>query len=378
MEEIHVETSTQIAELRKQIANELIRIGKLPSSCSPNYIRLRDRYALNPGKILRDGKTINENQIFLCDHKTISVQILDHEEDLPSNETGDVIVFLQRWQRSTWSLRERIEMLLPGSYTVRDVAKGLASFYQIPFPNIKVLVVPKENSFYLSDLNQHAPKGNYGRMWFDPKYERKLMRYMSHDMRVQDGDLIIIQDCEEPLKELTPADLKSIEIVTTANSTSSYYGGSNYYSSNYYGYNSYAGGASTSTSAISTNTVDWSTPYDAVSKSISAKGKSLGGSTGNTGIKIKTHKERLKEQSLESSQNTSSEVLSPTAAFEGTPDLMNTNEEDELKLLQKIDENIQDINTESAYQSTYPNYLRNNSPTTAAEGIYEDYSAFID
>ena len=65
----------------------------------------------------------------------------------------------------------------------------------------------------ISELNQKSPIRNYGRSWFDPSKEKKLLKFMSHEMRVQDGDLILLQDSSEPLKELTKADLKSIELV---------------------------------------------------------------------------------------------------------------------------------------------------------------------
>lgn len=55
------------------------------------------------------------------------------------------------------------------------------------------MVVPKDVEFYISELNQKSPRSNYGRSWFDPNQESyKLLKYTSHDMRVQDGVTIYI------------------------------------------------------------------------------------------------------------------------------------------------------------------------------------------
>ena len=84
------------------------------------------------------------------------------------------------------------------------------------------MVVPRDTEISLSDLNQSSPTKNYGRAWFDPCKENRLLKYTSHDMRVQDGDLLLLQDKNEPLKQLTPADMKSMDIVALASSPIEY------------------------------------------------------------------------------------------------------------------------------------------------------------
>ena len=41
-------------------------------------------------------------------------------------------------------------------------------------------------------------------------------------MKLRDGDLLLLQDCQEPLRPLTPAEQLSVELVTTANKESFY------------------------------------------------------------------------------------------------------------------------------------------------------------
>ena len=329
----------------------MIKIGKLPEGTSPNRIRIRDRYGINAGKMLRDGKTLQEQQIYLCDSKMIGIQILPEEEQLPENDHGDVIVLLQRWHRSTWSLGERYEVLLPGSYAVREVARGLAAFYSIPTEHLRVLVVPKENTFYLSELAHKAPSRNYGRAWFDPTHEMKLMRYMSHDLRVQDGDLIIVQDESEPLMTLSPADLKSIEIVEAANQISS-----SSYGSYYYGpspastvsptdYSRYGTGYST---GVGTSP----SPYNNTSNTITKPRASQG-------IKIKTQKDRLKDTNTVTSNSVSGKSETPHDSSSSPGGVAVGEDSIDIEQLKTIEGHIADINR-STGNGTNPG---RNSPT---------------
>jgi hypothetical protein len=395
--EICVQNSTPVEELRSMITEELVRLEKVPENTSPSTIRLRDRYSTNPGKFLRDGKTINESQIYLCDSKTLTIQILDHSEVLPENDHGDVIVMVQKWQRSSWTLGERLEVLLPGSWTVRDVGRGLAKLANIPAANLRVLVVPRDTVFYLFELNQRSPSRNYGRSWFDPTTERKLMRYMSHDMRVSEGDLIILQDIEEPLMELSPADLKSIEIVETANNMASSYSSSSYYGGSWNGNSSSSSTVMTGSNSNTYypgvgNSTSVGTDYSRYGTSVSNTATaSVTSSSRSQGIKIKTHKDRLKEQEQQQQQqlqqqaslaasNSNSSLASPAV---GTPAgissstaasaLLNGGQEEDLEDFQSIQRDIDEIDTSQAgkycglpLNGSGNNLMNpgNNSPTT--------------
>jgi hypothetical protein len=409
MEDICVQSSTTVDELRQMITSELIRLGKLPLDASPNRIRIRDRYSLNPGKILRNGKTMNDLHIYLCDNKSLCIEILDKEEDLLDNEHGDVIVLLSRWNRSKWLLEKRDEVLLPGNYTVRDVAKGLSMLYSIPLDNLRVLVVPKENVFYLSDLVLKSPRSNYGRSWFDPSNETKLMRYMSHDLRVQDGDLVIIQDITEPLMELSLADLKSIEIVEAVNnnnssSYSSYFtpgvGGSAYQEGYYgcyptynaasvatvndysrYGTNVSSAGGSSAVS-VGTSPISNHYPYSGPGTGTATPVASYSSTSRSQGVKIKTHKERLKEQN-KSSTSLNMSSSSSTSNFNSnqnssvaldlliSPTSEVTNESD----LQAIHNHILEINNEENGNSSE---IRNNSPANPLDGTNSNTDELFD
>jgi hypothetical protein len=267
-------------------------------------------------------------------------------------------------------------------------------------------VVPKENVFYLSDLILKSPRSNYGRSWFDPSTETKLMRYMSHDLRVQDGDLVIIQDIMEPLMELSLADMKSIEIVEAVNnnnssSYSSYFtpgiGGSSY-QEGYYGcyptYNTSAVisasdysryGTSVSSSSVASAAVSVGTspisnhyPYSGPGTGTATPVASYSSTSRSQGVKIKTHKERLKEQnksstSLNMSSSSSTSNLNSNQNSSVALDLLTSplgeiaNETD----LQKIQNHILEINNEEeedGQNGTVLSKIRNNSPVNPLDG----------
>eukprot|EP01038_Epipyxis_sp_PR26KG_P004865 gene4865-6816_t len=230
---IYMTSNTRFEEVKLKLWQVLLDLQKIPPDTTVSQIRLREKTGNTIGRLIRDNKTSLDYQMYLHDGKALAYEILEKEDDLPPEETvnptvsytitygnnniGNVLVLVQRWHRSTWSLGERFEVYLQGSMTIRDVARALAIMTNIPIKSILAMIVPRDTEFSLSELNQKSPIRNYGRSWFDPSKEKKLLKFMSHEMRVQDGDLILLQDSSEPLKELTKADLKSIELVEIAN-----------------------------------------------------------------------------------------------------------------------------------------------------------------
>jgi hypothetical protein len=281
IDDVYVQTTTTVEELRFLVTKALIEKQKLPPGTSPYRIRLRERYATNPGKILRSGsvrkvvegvemedegnrKTLSDLRIYLTDQKQIAVEILNEEEYLPEEDTGDVIVLVQRWNRSTWTMGMRVEVLFPGNMMVCDIAKGLSMLFDVPLASMRVLILPRETQISLYELSHQSPSSYYGRQWFDPTEETKLLRYMSHAMRLSDGDLVIIQDSIEPLMTLSPADQRSVELTEQASSLAGFFPSTTYSSSSTY-YPSYTYGGTSTT-------------------------------TRSQGIKIKTYKDRKEEE----------------------------------------------------------------------------------
>lgn len=293
MDGIIAKNDTSIGTVHEQVVARLIEAKMVPENCSPKRIRLREKIGKNPGKLLRPFRTFGESTVYLYDNKAISIQILDEEEDLPNDDVGSVCVTVQRWLRQTWTLGERFEIYLPGSMSIRDIARTLGSMTDIPVDNMKAMVVPRDTEFLLCDLPQKSPPRNYGRSWFEPGNEKGMLRYMSHSMRLQDGDLLLVQDSSEPLRELTQGDLKSMAIVEAATQNS--YGVYTTYSyptvTPHSATMRYGTGVSSSDYLNAANKISSSIAGGGLSGSSSSYAKRSGG-----GIHIKTHKERLEEE----------------------------------------------------------------------------------
>lgn len=283
IESIHISSSMDVSEVRRRVRDDLVATGRLPADYPLSRLRLRDRYHLNPGKILRDHRSLKDHDVYLVDNKSLAYELLDADEDLPEDDHGDVIVLAQRWERSSWTLAERCEVLLPGHLPVRDIARGLSVLFHVPLEHLRVLVVPKETEFYLHELSSSGPSRLYGRSWFDPTTEGKLLRFMSHEMRVQDGDLLILQDASEELKALSPADRKSIQIVEAA-SRGQYPYAEPWGTSSSGSYGTYSPVATCSNWPFN------GTGSGTASPSVSVKPR------GANGVKIKTLKERMREE----------------------------------------------------------------------------------
>jgi hypothetical protein len=282
-------------EIKIQLVANLIENGTLPPTATTNSIRLRETTSTSVTKILRDKKTILETtQIY--DNKNFAFEVLDREEALDiDNEMGSVIVSVQRWNRSTWDLSERFEVNLPGNLPISDIAKRLAVLVGINnVKNLAALIVALDSEIFLSKLNSKAPSLDQTKSWFEPWKESKLLRFNSHGIRIQDGDLLLLQDVTEPLKELSKNDLKSIEIVEAANKPITY----NSFNSNNssYNYNNYN---SSSTYGFSNSAIDTAFNYGVIGSSFNAPTTTTitpSKFSSSNGIKIKTHKERVRDE----------------------------------------------------------------------------------
>jgi hypothetical protein len=291
-------------EVKKLVVDELIKVGRLPEGTSPKRIRIRDKVGSNPGKLLCGPRTFVENQIYLYDNKVLCFEILPKEEDLPELDHGGVVLLVQRWYRSSWTLGDRFEVLLPGSTSVRNISRGLGQLTGIPLDSMRAMVLPRDSEYLVSELHQPSPAHSYGRQWFDPTKETRMLRIMSHDLRVGDGDVLLLQDCAEPLRPLSPEDRKSIEIVQAAHKAL----GANGAAADDFWSASLADSSSSSSSSGWTGSrypaaipgagvgVGSSGGTSVLSLSSPYAAKRGAGGAGGGGVVIKTHRDRMLQQ----------------------------------------------------------------------------------
>ena len=220
LESVEMGKTSQIAEIRELIATRLKEEGLLPADATAQHVRLRDGNYCNIHKYLRDGKTVTENELHVTELRRFCFQILKEPEVLPPEGRGDQIIAVRRWHRSTWSLSQCREVYLPGSMALRDIALGLSSLFDISKDSIRVLITPTyydtRRDTRLCDLAQAFPKGA-SRAWFNPLVELRLLK----DLDLSADHTLVLQDCSEELRELTPQERMSVELVDAANRTGS-------------------------------------------------------------------------------------------------------------------------------------------------------------
>jgi hypothetical protein len=161
LDPIVISGDSYVAEIKKQLYDRLLEIGYVSNSWCLNYkfIRLREKGGVKPDRILRDEKTIQQCCILLFEGKTMCFEILDHSEDLGSEDIGDIVVLVQKWQRVDWTLSEPpIEVYLYGSWNIRDIAIGLGHLFQIKPEIMKALIVFGQTDIHLCYLNDAVPR----------------------------------------------------------------------------------------------------------------------------------------------------------------------------------------------------------------------------
>ena len=120
--------------------------------------------------------------------------------NVPNPVQGDCILFIQRWHRTTWTLGDKKEVYIPGTWPVHVIAGCLAELVGIKdFKNMKVLIIQPHNHISISALAENIPSD--GRRWANVSSEKSRM----YDMQwyLTNGDLLLLQDSSEPLRQLT-------------------------------------------------------------------------------------------------------------------------------------------------------------------------------
>lgn len=193
---------------------------------TPNYLRLRLKSRNTISTIFSSSLTLRQNQVNLFSGREISVEILNHEEFYTTLTYGDVIVYVQKWERSTWTLSKPIEVILHSNMTVSDISKRLASIYNIPSHSLRVLLVQPYHEIKLCDLYLTQPSGH--RPWINTTNENRSLSQMQWYLR--DWDTLIIQNIDENFKKLSKVEIQSVK---DAKAYQTNYGYDYYYDTSY-------------------------------------------------------------------------------------------------------------------------------------------------
>jgi len=232
LEHVPISDNMLLDDVKAHILDKLIAAGKAPLETVPRQLRLRTWLQNRADVFLNNNaRSVGECGVQLFEGRQLCVQILDEPENISLDSGNDVVVLVQRWHRSTWTLGECREVCLQNDMTLRNIAAGLGEMMSIEPQNIRVLVVRCHLDVRLRYLHMDSPKYS-SESWLDPCSEPPT-RTLQQAKRLFYSDLLLIQDVTEPLYELTPSDKLSMQLVDLAENS---YGTGRSYHHSYDGY----------------------------------------------------------------------------------------------------------------------------------------------
>lgn len=64
-----------VSDLRKEVLSKLVEIGKVPEGAPASLVRLREKWNIRAGGLLRDGFTLRQSNVSLVEGREIIVQV---------------------------------------------------------------------------------------------------------------------------------------------------------------------------------------------------------------------------------------------------------------------------------------------------------------
>ena len=120
----------------------------------------------------------------------------------------DILLYHQKWNRSTWSLEDRKEIVFKQNMQLQDIAEVLSSIHNItPSSDLRILYLPNTSVVELLDLNNQMPYHSY--RWNNISSNPSFLSSMGYS--ISDGDLLVVQDVKEPLRSFTKEETAAIE-----------------------------------------------------------------------------------------------------------------------------------------------------------------------
>ena len=96
--------------------------------------------------------------------------------------------------------------------TIKNITKKLSILFKIPLSYLRILFVPSTTEINLFELPLKCPTKYSTRAWFDGLLENQKLSDLC-EMKVCDGDLLLLQNINDPLRELTEREKLSVEMI---------------------------------------------------------------------------------------------------------------------------------------------------------------------
>ena len=112
-------TSETVLQLKEKLRSVLLKEKNIAVE-SPKFIRLRERF-VDYKSIMRNNKKLKDYSLY--DKKVIGVTVLDHEEDLESDE---IVLCLKFWDANTKQLQQPRELPVKMNMDVSELVQKVA------------------------------------------------------------------------------------------------------------------------------------------------------------------------------------------------------------------------------------------------------------
>ena len=182
-----------------------------------NYHNNNHNNSKNSDDNNNDNMIDNNNQIntnIIINNNMTDSNIIKNKNDCNFNENilSSVVLQVQIWNRRTFSLGTRHEILLHQNMTIKNITKKLSILFKIPLSYLRILFVPSTTEINLFELPLKCPTKYSTRAWFDGLLENQKLSDLC-EMKVCDGDLLLLQNINDPLRELTEREKLSVEMI---------------------------------------------------------------------------------------------------------------------------------------------------------------------
>eukprot|EP00617_Octactis_speculum_P018292 CAMPEP_0185772410 /NCGR_PEP_ID=MMETSP1174-20130828/68872_1 /TAXON_ID=35687 /ORGANISM="Dictyocha speculum, Strain CCMP1381" /LENGTH=809 /DNA_ID=CAMNT_0028458671 /DNA_START=1 /DNA_END=2430 /DNA_ORIENTATION=- len=231
-----VSEGLMLEDLRASIHTELVKLEVIGKDLPVNCVRMREKMSNRCTKILRDGECLRDAVHSIYDNRDLAVEILKDPEDLNVTNPGrGYVVALRRWHRTSWNLSKNFDFFLGEHEKNVDVCRRLAKMTGIAEEKLRVLKVVAYSNITVHELSEERVNHQ---SWVDLLAEPESLT--TNKYHFMDGDLVVVQDSSEPLRNLSEEEKRSIKKASNRQTN-------NYYSHTYYN-NSASSMSHTSTS----------------------------------------------------------------------------------------------------------------------------------
>ncbi|KAH3762718.1 5-methyltetrahydropteroyltriglutamate--homocysteine S-methyltransferase [Pelomyxa schiedti] len=201
-----VDETRTVLDLKRQISEALKAQKNI--DLPPETMRLRDMYTQTQlaSKVLPDSVVMKNALSVIYSNKPIAIQRLPGPE--PVTTQSQMVLLLQKWNPSTFTVGPRVEVVVPDTLTASDLRRNLAQ--QMSLPELEWTRVGLAKEIYASVGPTNVldiPELQWDRV---PAAEEKI-KLRDMPMFVRDGDVIFYRDNTEKLKVLTPEEKSAIQ-----------------------------------------------------------------------------------------------------------------------------------------------------------------------